>query len=58
MHSYAEQDEIADLFDKFNSVPLFDMDKERTYLNTIFHIRDGFAFFDKMSDKLGMGTSN
>ena len=32
--------------------PEFDMDIERTYLNTIIHIRDGFKNSSKMSDKL------
>ena len=32
--------------------PEFDMDEERTYLNTIIHIRDGFAHEGEMSDKL------
>ena len=32
--------------------PEFDMDKERTYLNTIFHIRDGFTLSEKLSDKV------
>lgn len=32
--------------------PEFDMDQERTYLNTIIHIREGFAQEDELSDKL------
>ena len=35
-----------------SAAPEFDMDKERTYLNTIFHIRDGFTLSGKMSDKV------
>ena len=39
---------------KINGAPApeFDMDEERTYLNTIIHIRDGFAQEEKMSDKM------
>lgn len=32
--------------------PEFDMDEERTYLNTIINMRDGFTLSDKMSDKM------
>ena len=32
--------------------PEFDMDEDRTYLNTIIHIRDGFEDNRKMSDKM------
>ena len=35
-----------------SAAPEFDMDKERTYVNTIFHIRDGFTLSGKMSDKM------
>ena len=32
--------------------PEFEMDEDRTYLITIFHIRDGFEVSDKVSDKM------
>ena len=32
--------------------PEFEMDEDRTYLVTIFHIRDGFEVSDKVSDKM------
>lgn len=32
--------------------PEFEMDADRTYLNTIIHIRDGFKNSSKMSDKM------
>lgn len=32
--------------------PEFDMDTDRTYLNTIIHIREGFKNITKMSDKM------
>ncbi|MBR5565149.1 MAG: putative DNA binding domain-containing protein [Roseburia sp.] len=38
--------------------PEFDMDEERTYLNTIIHIRDGFEDNRKMSDKMSDKVSD
>lgn len=32
--------------------PEFEMDEDRTYLNTIIHVRDGFKNSSKMSDKM------
>ena len=43
---------LRELKQNGSTAPDFDMDKDRTYLNTIFHIRDGFALSDKMSDKM------
>lgn len=43
---------LRELQNNGSSAPEFDMDEDRTYINTIIHIRDGFAQEGEMSDKL------
>ena len=42
---------IRELKKKGSPEPEFEMDEDRTYLNTIIHVRDGFKNSSKMSDK-------
>lgn len=37
--------------------PEFDMDEDRTYLNTIIHIRDGFEMSELMSESMSESMS-
>ena len=37
--------------------PEFDMDADRTYLNTIVHIRDGFERNETMSESMSKSMS-
>ena len=37
--------------------PEFDMDEDRTYLNTIVHIRDGFERNETMSESMSKSMS-
>ena len=43
---------LRELKQNGSPAPEFDMDEDRTYLNTIIHIRDGFEMSESMSESM------